>query len=476
MSTVMGVQLPPILDDRDEQQWLDRSKATAAMWTLFVAEYMEWLRSGECGNWQVTGAGQAWSHWRHGYYTHKVLVHSDDAALAAEREAMYTGRAEMLWWGRDLSMPAFEWDWQSAYLRLARDCELPTELVCSVPSMSIRDYRYLAGKYAVLAHVTVTTTVPVAPTRTSEGILWPVGTYRSALWDPEITALLAAGATVVIGQAWLYRKAPALQQWADGMLKAVLIPASHTQQWKKYVAKHWGRALVGRFAARYQEWEEIGKLPWPDVTIGTWIDRDTGEVRDTAQIGDVLYLSDGYTEAAHSAPQITSYVMSLARVKLWNALCDIGMENVLYVNTDSLVTTANGRRRLLARIAEGDLAGLVQKHAARGVEIYGHQSAIVGDTTKLAGCPTGSLRQTETTWMGECWSSLDHAVKTGELDKVTISRRRYTVRYSETRRRRLPGGRTAPWEVEISDTGSTVRSGPKISHRTAADDPDARGR
>lgn len=451
MSTILGQPIPSITDDSSCAQWTARSVALARMWGTFVAEYFEWLRTGECGNWQVTGAGQAWAHWRHSHYTHRVLVHSDADALAAEREAMFAGRAEMYWWGKDVSMPAYEWDWQSAYLRIARDFELPTELVSRVNKLSIADYRKLTQKYAVLAKVHVETEVPVAPTRMDGKILWPVGEYSTCLWNPEISALLDVHAKVQIETAWLYRKAPVLHQWADKMLRAALIPATSQQQWKKYVAKHWGRALVGRFAARYQNWEEVCNLPWDDVNIGTWVDVDSGDVCDTAQIGRTLYRSDGYAEAAHSAPQITSYVMSQARVKLWDAMNAIGLDAVVYVNTDSLVVTSVGHLRLQQIISTGHLDGLILKQRCRGVEIYGHQTAVLGATTKLAGCPSGARRTTENTWVGECWSTLDHAVTTGELDRVTVTRRQYTARYSDTRRKRVAAHATRPWRVRPVD-------------------------
>src|SRR5208282_4960997 len=108
------------------QSWLD-AQGYAHRWTGIVA-YVNWLRTGQCGNWKMTGASQSWSHFRHSHYTHKILVHDNAEALAAERSAMHSGRCEAYRWGKQTSGPYTEYDWQNSYPRIARDTDMPTKL------------------------------------------------------------------------------------------------------------------------------------------------------------------------------------------------------------------------------------------------------------------------------------------------------------------------------------------------------------
>lgn len=431
------------------KEWSDYSALVCEAATRFVVGYLEWLRTGIAGNWQITGAGQSWAHWRHAHYTHRMLHHGNDDIMAVERESMYAGRAESIRWGKDLSAPVYEFDWSNAYPRIARDYDVPTELLGVAARCSLRELLTLAAQRAVLAEVEITTDVPVVPTKRDGHILWPVGTFRSVLWDPEISACVAAGATVKPLRVWVYRREPALRQWANWTLEQVWAAEHGGVWWRGRVCKHWSRTLIGRFATHYKEWVPFCEVPWPEISIGTMVDRSTGEVRETSQIGNTLYVAGDDIYSENACPQVTAYIMCLARMRLWRVMQQVGWDNLLYVNTDSLVTNATGAKIIRSHANDPDYDGLVLKQAGRGYEIYGHQSAVIGSRRVLSGCPSNAIRTSESTWRGEIWESLEHAVKGGDLDHVRVSTKTYRPQYSDVRRVRCADGTTAPIRIPV---------------------------
>lgn len=444
LALLMCTKKVTLPEDDNREAWLSRCRRDVEIISSAMVEYLTWLRTGAAGNWQMTGSSQSWSHWRHCHYTDKILIHHDEDAIAAERRALWTGRAENWRWGKDNNDAVYEYDFQNAYPRVASDVAVPTRLVGSSSRVGPSALRKLWQRYAVLAQVEVDVRDPCVPAKVGDGIGWPVGSFTTTLWDPELRLLEQHGQISRVDRVWLYEKAPALKDWADWVMHGIHSEDVREYRWLPVVLKHWSRALIGRFAMRYQSWDFFGQAPDERVQIGTLVDRETGVVTDTMQIGRDFYTLGPFEEANNSCPQITGYIMSESRAKLWRVIQKIGAEHVYYMDTDSLVVDFSGDAAIRREAASRDFAGLVLKGTHRGWEIYGPRSAIFGGAEKFAGMPRFSHRISGDEWLGEVWSGLEHSIKQGEFDHVTITKRRFTVRWNDKRRIRLPDGTTAP--------------------------------
>lgn len=466
---LLGMRKSALPDGDDERDWFNRCRMDVTILSTAVLQYLEWLKTGAAGNWQMTGSSQSWAHWRHCHYTEKVLIHHDMEATDAERRALWTGRAENWRWGRDNTDPVFEYDWSNAYPRIAGDVDVPSRFLGASERVTASALPKLWQRYAILADVTVTTETPCVPARGEDGITWPVGTFDTTLWDPELRLLASSGATIRVRKVWMYQKGPALQEWARWVLNGIHSEAVREMRWLPIVLKHWSRSLIGRFAMRYQSWEHFGTLPSAGIAIGTLVDRDAGTSADTMQLGHEFYVLSDYQEAPNSCPQITGYIMSEARAKLWRVIERVGAANVYYMDTDSVVVNALGASVIDGARNEGDYQGLRLKERHRGWEIYGPRALILGDTAKFAGMPRGAERVGDTQWLGEVWTGLEHSVKTGEFDRVTIRKRPFSVRWNEKRRTRLPDGTTAAHRLPAVVGGTPVGRLPAVTEHERLD-------
>lgn len=469
LGLLLGMRKLDIPDQDDDEGWLRRCRHDVGILTAALIQYLTWLKTGAAGNWQMTGSSQSWSHWRHNFYTDKVLIHHDKEATEAERRALHTGRAEAWRWGRDPSAPVYEYDWQNAYPRVARDIAVPARYLGFSTRVSAHSLPKLWQRYAILADVTVRTEHAIVPTRTQDGILWPVGTFDTTLWDPELRLLIDSGADVRVHRAWMYAKSPALKEWAEWTLNGIHTDQVRELRWLPIVLKHWSRALIGRFAMRYQTWEHVATLPDERIAIGTYVDAQTGEVNDTMQLGQELYLLGEFQEAPNACPQITGYIMSEARAKLWRVVQHIGAEHVYYMDTDSLLVDARGHSILGANNGGSDTSGLRLKGKHRGWEIYGPRAAIIGDTMHFSGMPRGAERTSDNTFLGEVWTGLEQSIRKGEFDHVTITRRPFTVRWSDTRRWRAADGTTRPHRLPATERDADRGGLPAVTEQEHVD-------
>jgi len=447
LGKTLGYSKLPLPESGMRDKLFQRCERDVAILTDAIIRYVTWLRTGMLGNWQMTGASQAWSHWRHSHYTHKILVHDNEDALGAERTAMHAGRCEAWRWGKYSGDVWYEYDWQNSYPRIARDSLLPTRLCGTVHEPSAKSLQSLISKYCVLAELEVTTDTPCVPASHDGRVIWPTGTFVTTLWDPEIRVLLGNGAAFRVRRAWLYKREPALKGWAEWILSSLHDPSDQVDPWQKLILKHWSRALIGRFGMRYRGWEKFGDAPDSRVYISDLINSDDGSKRELMQIGRDLFTSGDLKEIDDGCPQVTGYIMSEARAKLWRTAQRIGADHVFYMDTDSLLVDADGHKAIQDAAGAGDFDGLRSKLRVHSVHIYGPRSIILEKRPSVSGLPKSSAQLSAQTWTGDVWRGAMESVRQNEPDRVRISSTVFRLRYNDHRRAFNSDGTTLAYRL-----------------------------
>lgn len=442
--------------ESDPLRWLASARADQRILSAAVRAYVEWIRTEDLGNLAVTGNGQAWAAFRRRFLTHGVLVHDDAELHELERAAMWTGRCEAYWHGSLGVVNVSEWDFSKAHTRLSRDLALPTypdDEVAPGASLSA-----LMGddRYAVLAEVEVTVREPIVPTRLGEHMAWPVGTFTTTLWTPELQLLLEEGANVRVIRGQFYRTAPVLKTWAAWILRQLSQDDDDTPAWRKEILRKWGNVLVGRFAMRYPRWDEIGQPTEADAFCMPYLNVDTGQESMLMQVGRTLWLQEGTDSPHDSAPAITGYIMSAMRAKLWRAMRRLPAHTLLYVDTDSMLVAErdNALMASLAETPDGD--GLRLKSSWSGVAIYGPRQIITGDRVKVSGVPKSARRTGRHDWDGEVTESLTAALAGRSPDAVRSTSKQWHLDGVDVRRQSTGFGWTWPFTV------GTVKPGDKV--------------
>jgi hypothetical protein len=345
------VELPD--EDDSEEAWLARCTRDVEILAEVWRRLMDWIEADDLGNWKLSGAGQSWAAYRHRFMDHRLLVHEDDDARAAERAASHTGRCEAWQHGRLTAGPYTEWDFHCAYATIGRDCLVPIKLAGELSRPNLVSVLTASLERAILVECEVTTDVPTLPMRSDAGICWPVGRFRTVVWDQELTGAIAHGAQITVDRAWIYRRAPALRRFCTWVLEGLDGTRGDVDPVVRVALKHWSRALIGRTAARWSKWETCGSRETVDVSLGRVHDASAGEVYQMMQLGTQLIRQVGAPDNPHAMGAILSWVMAESRVRLWAAMTTAGLSNVVYVDTDSVITDVTGSDRLRSAAIPG---------------------------------------------------------------------------------------------------------------------------
>lgn len=444
LGAICGVEKLGLPDENaSDDAWFDRCVRDVEILAVVWRRLVHWIETDDLGNWKPTGAGQSWAAFRHRFKIHELLVHSDDDAREAERASTHTGRAEAWKWGKLTGGPFVEWDFETAYCRIGVECDVPTQLVGSIPSPSLEKVLRFAEEHRVLAEVEVETDEPTIPYRSGDGIAWPVGRFPTTVWCNELQHALEFGAQVTVGRAWVYRRAPALREFCSWVLGGLDGTRGDVDPIVQLALKHWSRTLIGRTAAQWTRWDLYGRSPDCDVSLAQCFDVGAGETFRLLQVGHDLLRARAYKENPDAMVSVMAWVMAEARVRLWGAMQSAGLENVCYVDTDSVIVNADGDQRL----SEARIPGLRVKSVYRTLEVLGPRQIIPGGRLRASGVPTGARKVGRRVWEGEVWSGLGTSIAAGESDQVRVALRKFRLQGTDKRRVHLSGGSTRAVEV-----------------------------
>jgi hypothetical protein len=438
-------QLPPPALSAPDDEWEARCQRDVEITRLAVVQLLDLVSEESLGPWRPTGSGQSHSAWKRRFLTHRPLVHDQLAVLQLERDAAWTGRCEAWRWGDIEDLPLTEYDLDLAYCQVGADSRLPSVLVGEVPARDVEQLLAQSDHLALLAHVRVNTEVEAVPAHQGEHILWPVGEFETVLWDPELRLALETASSVEILSCHVYRTAPVLQAACEWIIEQLAQRRGEAGSVAHRALKHWARALVGRCALRYSEWETWMYSETEDVALGLVEFRSQGVTRESIQIGREVKLLMDRDEAPDSLPQIPGWIMSECRRRLWTLMRIAGSEGLVYVDTDSVIVTPEGARRLEAAAAAGGLWPMKAKGTYRQAEIIAPRLLTLDGDRRAAGIPLAARPGPDGQLSGHVFVSLRESMMAGSPDRISLLERSYRLEGIDRRREHLDGGLTIPY-------------------------------
>jgi hypothetical protein len=445
-------------DAAPEESWNEYCMRDAEIVYRVVSRLVEFIGKNHLGNWQPTGAGMAYATWRHKFLHHKILVHDDAKALAAEREAMHTGRAEA-WRHGKLGISTWtEVDMRNAYLMIGAECDLPRKLRQHYAKIGLREYSRLCVRNRVLCRVHLDNRNPVAPLKTDGRTLWPIGTFTTWLWDTEVDACLRYGSTVQILEAYVYARDPILKDWANWVFDVLNRDDPDGNNVAQTWIKHCSRALIGRLALRVPSWEVFGANPEQITGISHITDLASRGTHRMMHVGDRTLIETAVEEGRDSLPQVTGWIMAECRVRLWEAMNVAGLDNVAHVDTDSLVVNRAG----LARLRDGygaDYARLWQeKGTYRRLEVWGPRCYFRDGQRVTSGVPLRAELQPDGSYQGERWTALAGDLEAREGASVSTRPATWHLRRADPRRIDSAGAGTATEAYTVAGSSLATSS------------------
>lgn len=359
-----------------------------------MLELMTRWKNEELGEWSYTLAGLSYNAFRHKFYYYPVYPHDDEHVKELERESYHGGRVECYRLG-DVNGPIYYLDVVSMYAYVMKTIRVPTMLIGYYEHMSVENLKYfLLHGYLIIARVRVKTDEPVYPKRHKNTLIYPIGTFWTTLATPELHYALVQDHILEVGGVALYSGRRLFSDFVNYFYDWKARAEKEGDEISRLQAKLILNSLYGKFAERRKVteiYENSERYEW-----GKFIHFDNQGRWHVWSLGHfTVYMQTSEEDTNHTFIAIASHITSAARVHLYKLMKSVGLENVIYVDTDAIYCSQAGYERVKKSLSN-TLGGLRLKDKKPSMFIFGDKSYVFGDTAKLAGIPSRAIRISET--------------------------------------------------------------------------------
>lgn len=346
---------------------------------LAVTTLLDFIKREQLGKMAITIAGQSFNAYRARFYPKKegIWIHNNTDVIKLEQESYKGGRNECFYIG-ERKLPTFILDINSMYPSVMQRFEYPTKLVGYLLNPTIKeleDLYFTKNELLYVAECLIDTDEPVYGVK-SERLTFPVGKFKTVLTTPEILYAWKHGHLKEIYSFAIYEKAYIFKDYIDYMWSQRNY-AKHTENDSDALLyKYFMNTLYGKFAQLERETDIIDSCDVNEVGSDSFFDHETQKNITIRMIGGKVFMESRTEDPTFNAfPAIASHVTAYARMYIWELIQKCGINNVFYVDTDSIFTNEEGALRLSDYIDEYDLGLLkveyMTKHANfRGLKDY----------------------------------------------------------------------------------------------------------
>ena len=439
----------PLLDAPDEE-WSTYCRRDVEIIMEASLSWWYWLMEHNLGSAAPTIASQAFIAFRHSYMSHEIYLDGSPKALSLARRAYHGGRVECWSLGR-LRGTYSLMDVNSMYPWVMLEHDYPTKLVgvygCLKPERLERSLKELCA----VADVTVETSEPVYPLYVDGRLIFPTGTFRTALSTPELSHALEYDRVVAVHDVALYEKAPIFKRWVEDLYRLREQANTEGNEWEAWVCKRLMNSLYGKFGQRGYHAIDLGTCDIDDIRAETLYSERLGKrVRCRWMSGRVVATwSEG--EAKHSHPAIAAEVTSWARLALWSFIERAGFDHVHYMDTDSVLVDADGFERLADSLHKTRLGALDVQRVVNDADLRGPKDYRLEAHERIKGVKRGTLEHEPNLYIVETWSGMRGMLARGQLDAPRV--RTHTKRLKRIYRKGVvqPSGRVLPFELPADE-------------------------
>lgn len=339
-------------EDDDRAAWLRRCRSDVSILAHALCELMDWWDECELGNWTITGAATGWNAARHKLSAEPMTIDPDPAGIACDRAAYYGGRRSVWRVGDMRAGPYLELDFVAAYPTVAAHELLPRKRTLAFDSLPL-DHEALTGwMFSAIAQCVIDTPIPRYPVRVGGSVWYPVGRFATTLAGADLRAALAAGHLVSVGAGYVHAMGNVLSEWARWVLAVQQARSGAVPDVARIAAKHWGRAVIGKFGSHTFTRTELGPAPTAVWGYEPGYDVASGRSGGMVDLGGHRWWVVADVEADNAYPALPAFVEAHVRQALNVAIEAIGPGALVQADTDGLIVAG---RALATRGAGGSL-------------------------------------------------------------------------------------------------------------------------
>jgi len=355
----------------------------------FMQEYYGVVSKGKLGQVAYSYSSQGMAAFRGTYFKEEIVDHRNVDARILEGDCYLGGRIEEYGYGR-YNGKCYLLDVRSLYPYLGAFEQFPVELLEYTTSASVETVQSWSESYSVFADCHVETGENVLPSKSANGLSFPVGSFRTCLCDCELEYAIRKGLVKKLYRAAKYRKSSVVDVYSVAMLDMRSYYKRNKNKLAEFIVKVITNGLWGKFGQHGYYWESVDGITPSEIYGGFYrYDPVTKTNRRYRVIdGEVSVLSSSLFVPNTFTP-IAASINAKSRMYIWHRMRRAGLLNVLYVSVDGIIVNQEGYYNLKQDISNDEHAYGMFKLSEIGefCHILGHGIYMIGEKVCYQGMP-----------------------------------------------------------------------------------------
>ena len=422
------------------------------------------------GNIGYTAAGMAMNAWRTKFLPKKVFAHQNKEVREMERTGYFGGRVIILKEG-EYEGKFYKIDVNSMYPAMMKNEVYPKELKAFVErllgknvneELEFIEQRIKKGRL-VLVDCDLTINEPVLPIKINKkGGFFPVGKYRTVVTNMELEKIKEIGKIEKIYKYALYMGGDMFSDFVKFFYKQRQKYKEEKNNIFEQCCKLMMNSLYGKFAQYKIVVEKIGEIDNGSIVKKeNIVMHETGDYKQTLTLGGVITGKEERLDTKkNTMTAVSLFVTSYARLFLWDTIKKVGIENVYYGDTDSLIINEEGYEKILDNLDRKKLGYWDLEGVENRIKIISPKVYWFGGNLKHKGLSRDNIKDLELKYKKTGKYPLDKkftqirfmqtktAINKGNLSGVEIGEMEYNANYELTQGWVVENGDVVPLKVE----------------------------
>jgi hypothetical protein len=454
----MGLQLDdhklPMPDESaTELTWFSYCRRDVDVLGEYILKFVGFLQENDLCGLGLTLASQAFRSYRHRFMREEIVLHNDKHALNLERDGYFGGRCEAFFIGDHGKGDYYKLDVNSMYPHVMHGYAYPVELVGYSENVPLSRLNGHTQKYYCLAEVSLHTDAPAYALSNGVKLIFPVGSFRTVLHHEDLLRAIERGELIGVHRLAIYRRAEIFSDYVDFFYHLKQSAGEAGDMITRHQAKIFLNALYGKFGQR----EVISKIVPLEgegkVMRLSGYSQALGRRVEVNYLGTTVEVRYKGGEAFYASPVIAGAVTANARAYLWHFIELVGVENVFYCDTDSLIVNQTGYERITPYLDLNRLGLWKLEGFASTLFIHSAKDYRFGEVTKTKGVPRKATQLDPNTWQYDQFRGAKTWVKQGMPTGVEVYRRTKQRVKTYDKGVVMPNGLVLPLRLSLGSDG-----------------------